>query len=77
MRIFAPKSTTQIAAPGITGMGQEEDPAVPAAGQASPQARFGPQNGPQDEIVLQHKSVYFALAVPDRAELEMLLDFYG
>jgi hypothetical protein len=57
-------------------MGQEEDPAVPATGQASPQARFGPLNGPQDEIVLQHKSAYLALAVPVRAELEVLLDFY-
>ena len=52
-------------------------PAMPATGQASPQAGFGPQNGPQDEIVLQHESAYFALAVPARAELEMLLDFYG
>jgi hypothetical protein len=45
--------------------------------QGSPQARFSPQNGPQDEIVLQHESAYFALAVPARAELEMLLDFYS
>ena len=77
MGLLASESTTQIAAPSITGMSQEENPAVPAAGQASPQARFGPQNGPKDEIVLQHKSAYFALAVPAGAELEMLLDFYG
>jgi hypothetical protein len=76
MRNFASESTTQIAAPGITGMSQEEDPAVPTSRQASPQAGFGPQDGPKDEIVLQHKSAYFALAVPARAELEMLLDFY-
>ena len=77
MRIFAPKSTTQIAAPGITRMGQEEDSAVSATGQASPQTRLGPQNGPQDEIVLQHDGAYFALAVPIPAELEMFLDSYG
>jgi hypothetical protein len=77
MRFLAAKRTTQIAASGITGMGQKENPAIPATGQAWPQARFGPQNGPQDDIVLQHESAHLALAVPARAELEMLLDFYG
>jgi hypothetical protein len=76
MRIFASKGTTQVAAPGVTWMSQEENPAMPASGQAWPQVGFGPQNGPQDEIVLQHESARLAPAVPIRAELEMLLDFY-
>jgi hypothetical protein len=76
VRIFAPKRTTKVAAPGVTRMGQEENPAMPATGPALPQARFGPQNGPQDDIVLQHKGTYFALAVPVRPELEVLLDLY-
>jgi len=58
-------------------MGQEENAAMAATGQGSQQARFGPKNGSQDEIVLQHESAYLALAVPVPAELEMLLDFYG
>jgi hypothetical protein len=58
-------------------MGQEENPAMPATGKTSPQARFGRQNGPQDKIVLQHESPYLALAVSIPAELEMLLDSYG
>jgi hypothetical protein len=58
-------------------MSEEENPAMPATGQAWQQVRFGPQNGPQDEIVLQHESAHFALAVPIPAELEMLLDSYG
>jgi hypothetical protein len=58
-------------------MGQEKYPAVPATGKTSPQARFGPQNGPQDKIVLQHEIAYFAFAVPIPAKLEMFLDSYS
>jgi hypothetical protein len=77
VRIFAPKRTTQVAAPGVTWMGQEEYPTVPAAGQASAKARLGPQNGPENEIVLQHESTDLTLAVPARPKLKMVLDFYA
>jgi hypothetical protein len=38
---------------------------------------FGSQDGPQDDIVLEHESSYLASAVPARAKLKMLLDSYG
>lgn len=77
VRILAPEGTTQIVAPGITWMRQEEYPAVPAAGQASPKAGLGPQYGPENEIVLQHESPDLAHAVPARPKLKMGLDFDG
>ncbi len=42
MRLLAPKRTTQVVTSGITWMGQKENPAMPATGQAGPQARLGP-----------------------------------
>jgi hypothetical protein len=77
VRISAPKRTTKVCAPGVTWMSQEEDPAMPTTGQASPQVGFGPQCGSQDTVVLQHESKYFAPAIPIRAELKVLLDSYS
>ena len=37
----AAKGTTQVAATGITRMGEEENPAMPAPAQAGSQVRFG------------------------------------
>jgi len=70
--IFAPKRTTKVTAPGVTWMGQEQDPAMPATSQAAPQVRLGPQDGTQDAIILKHESKHFARAVPIRAELDKL-----
>lgn len=49
---------------------------MPAAGQQGPQARFGFQEGPQDEIELQDQVAYLRFTVPVGPELEMFLDFY-
>jgi hypothetical protein len=58
-------------------MGDEEDPTMPAPGQASPQMRLSPKNRPQDEIVLENEPGYLVPAVPPCQELEMFLDLYG
>lgn len=61
---------------GIAWMGQEEYPAMPTARQTLPEAGFGPQHGPEHEIVLQHQIPDLAMpAVPIRPELKMFLDF--
>ena len=75
MLFATPKWTTQVVATSVAWMGQEKDPAVSAAGQASAKERLGPQHGPEDEIVLQHESADACLAVPVRPKLETLLDF--
>jgi hypothetical protein len=55
-------------------MGQEEDPAMPATLQTAPQMGSASQYRPQHDVVLLHPSTDFALAVPIRTEVEMLLD---
>ncbi len=70
------KRTAQIAASGVTGMGEEENPAMTAASPVSPHFRMGSQHRAQDEIILKHKVANFPAAVPSSPELEMLLDFY-
>ena len=62
--------------PCVAGMGKEEDPAMPASGQAGPQARLGLQDGSQDNVELKDKTGHIVQAVPSQAELKMLLDFY-
>ena len=58
-------------------MGQKEYPAMSAARETLPQTGFGPQHGPEHEIVLQHQAPDLALAaVPTRPELKILLDLY-
>jgi hypothetical protein len=57
-------------------MGQEKNPAVPAACQTPPQAWIGPQHGPEHKIILQHEIPDFAAAVPAPPELKITLDFY-
>jgi hypothetical protein len=74
MRLPAAKGTRQIAPPAIPRMGQEEDPALPATAQTSPQIGSAPQHRPQNHVILLHQSTDFALVVPIWTELEMLLD---
>ena len=50
---------------------------MPAAGQERAEARFGLQDGPQGEIVLQDQFAYPRFPVPFRAEREMFLELYG
>jgi hypothetical protein len=55
-------------------MGQKENPAISATAQTAPQIGSASQHGPQHDVILLHPSTHFALAVPIRTELEMLLD---
>jgi len=57
-------------------MGDEENPTMLAASQASPQVGMGSQNRPQDDIILQDEIAGFAPAVPVRPELKAPLDPY-
>ena len=57
-------------------MGEEEDPAVPAPGQARPKVGPDPEPGPQDEVVRQDKIADVALAIPAGMEREILLNSY-
>jgi hypothetical protein len=55
-------------------MGQEEDPALPATAHTATQIGAASQQGPQHDVILLHQITGFALAVPIRAAVEMLLD---
>jgi hypothetical protein len=49
---------------------------MPAPGEAWPQVGLLPENGSQEEVVLEDETANLAPAVPTRPELEMLLDPY-
>ncbi len=74
MRLAAAKGTAQVAPPGVAGVGQKEDPAMPATPQTAPQVALAAQQGPHHDVILQHQSAHFALAIPIRTEVEMPLD---
>ena len=74
MGLPAAKGATQVMAVGIARVGQEENPALPAPGQAGAQERLGVQQRPQQHIILQHQGRYRALAIPIGPELKMLRD---
>jgi hypothetical protein len=56
-------------------MRQKENPAMPTALHTPPQLSSDTHDGPQHDVVLPHQRAHFALAVPIRNELKMLLDF--
>ena len=70
----AAEGATQVMATGIARVGQKENAAVPAPGQAGSQVRLGPQHRSQQHIILQHQGGYRASAIPVRPELKMLRD---
>ena len=74
MSLPATERTTQIMTAGIARMGQEENAAVPAPGQAGSQMRLGPQDRSQQQVILQHQGGYRAGAIPVDPELKMLRD---
>jgi hypothetical protein len=47
---------------------------MPATPQTAPQVGLASQHGPQHDVILQHQSANFALAIPIRSEVEMPLD---
>ena len=72
----ASEGTGQIAPMRVTGMGQKENPAMPATAHIPPQAGFLSQQGAQDNVVLPHQFPDGRTAtIPVRTELELLLDF--
>src|SRR5207249_11151781 len=75
VRLFASKRTSQIPAPRVSWMRQEENSAMPAPGHTSAQLSSGSQDGPQHDVVLTHQCSHLARAVPIPAELKTLLDF--
>jgi hypothetical protein len=71
----ASKRTPQVLAASVPGMGQEENPALPAAAQTGPQMGVEVEDRAQLDVILPHQSVDAAATVPIRAALKLLLDF--
>jgi hypothetical protein len=74
MRLPAAKGTSQVSPPGVAGVSQKENPAMPATVQTAPQIASAAQHGPQHDVILLHQNTGFALAVPIRTEVEVRLD---
>ena len=74
MGLPATEGTAQVVPTGIARVGEEENTAVPAPGQALAQMRLGVQDRSQQHIILQHQGGYRALAVPVLPELKALRD---
>ena len=72
--LLAAKRTTQVLAPGIAWIGEEKNPAMPAAAQASAQAGLGFQNRSQEQVILQDQSGDLISSIPLRIKLEILRD---
>jgi hypothetical protein len=70
----AAEGATQVMPPGITRVGEKENAAMPAPGQAGSQERLGPQNRSQKLVILQDQGDHLAPAIPVRRELKMLLN---
>jgi len=71
----ATEGATHLAAlPGIAGMGQKENAAMPALSPAGTQLRLGSQHRSQNKIIFQHQGSCGALAIPIRPKCEMLCD---
>lgn len=76
MRVPATERTAEVLPASVAGMGQEEDPAVPATDTTPPEIGPAPQRRPQHEVVRQDQVADLALAIPARSKRESLLDGY-
>ena len=65
-------ATQLVPVVGVAWMSQKENPAMPAPAQAGSQPRLGPQNGTQEQIILQNQGDYATVAIPVRPKLKML-----
>jgi len=74
-KVFAPHPA-HIFAPGVAGIGEKEDPAMPASLQASSQLGLGFQNRSQQQIILQHQKSDLFPVIPLLTKLKMLRDPY-
>jgi hypothetical protein len=70
----AAKGTPQVFATGITRMGEEKDPAMPAPRQASSQPGLGSEHRSQQHVILQHQSGHPLRSIPLRRTREILRD---
>jgi hypothetical protein len=70
----AAERTAQVVPMGIARVGQEENAALPAPGQAGAQMRLGVQHRSQQHVILQYQGGSRAPAVPVHPELKMLRD---
>ena len=73
----AAEGTAQIGAASVPGVGEEEDPALPAPREAGPGAELGEQDRMQYGVVLQDQLAQWRRAVPVGGEPELPLDRYG
>jgi hypothetical protein len=76
MFMLAAEQTAQVMAPGVAGVSEEKDPAMPATTQAFAQVRLGPQDRSQEHVILQNQRPDVLLPVPSRPELKELRDRY-
>jgi hypothetical protein len=74
--VRAAEGATEVVTPGVARVGDEEDPAVTAPSEKPPHLGLVPQDGAQDDVVIQYDRAHLAPAVPLRDGLEALLDFY-
>ncbi len=72
----AAKGTTQVLPAGIARMGEQENTAVPAPGQAGSQVRLGAQHRSQEQIILQYQGGYRPPTIPVHPKLKMLRNPY-
>lgn len=74
--LFAAKGTAKILAPGVAGMRDKENPAMPASGQARSQVRPAFENGSKLQVIFARQSGRRAFPIPTRCKLKMLCDLY-
>ncbi len=74
MSSLAAKRTPQVLPPAITPINEEKDAAMPAPNQASPQARFGPQQRSQNRVILQDQLANALCPIPLWSKLKMPRD---
>jgi len=72
----AAKGTAKTFAPGVAGMREKENPAMPASGQARSQVRVAFENGSKLQVILPRQSGRRTFPIPTRGELKMLCDLY-
>jgi len=76
MGVRAAKRTPEVLASRVARIGEEKDPAVPAAREVPPELRPPGKNRAQDEVVLERQSAYRLPSIPPARELEGTLEFY-
>ena len=73
MSLPAAERTAQIIAPGVAWVGEKQDLAMPASGQAFSQLGLFLENGSNDPVILRSDTADLFLSVPVRNELKTRL----